>query len=624
MLEPAIAPVKPRVRSPYTGQILLLEDFIGELLADGRQGRVAITGEPGSGKSTALCHLAAVLDADERWSGQWKLLELREDKSVLSVNPRLRIYAARTLFPGPHLATLQIVRWGRDELIEYLLAVHPQKCQSVLTRIARGERLGGLPLLWRAVLDELASCENLEDAAGALEQVTRKLLTNPELHSLAGRFSLACTLGQQVHAEQLATKLQESEPGQRALSLLCHPAVQVPLAAACVIERMRSVWVCEDLAQVMPSELIKEVGRRIVGEQRIRSKLVKVLYNRRQRRLHAMAASLLVAADPEWRPKSLRNRAFLKHARLDCVNWPEIDLEWADLFMASLQNAILSRASLANADLVSARLSWANLSSACLAGIHAPLADFSMANLAEANLENAILHEASLEEASLYRANLNAASLQRANLTGASCVEANLTGADLTSANLVNCNFTGAMLVNASLQLVDLRCCELTGACLDRANLFRADLEDVIWANARMRGANLSEALLTGSCLPNVDLRGASLVGAGLGEIDWENAELREADLNGATFHMGSSRSGLLFTPYAGEGSKTGFYTDDCNEQHFKPPEEIRKANLRGADLRGAQIMGTDFYLVDLRNALLDDRQREYVESCGAILADKD
>jgi len=109
-------------------------------------------------------------------------------------------------------------------------------------------------------------------------------------------------------------------------------------------------------------------------------------------------------------------------------------------------------------------------------------------------------------------------------------------------------------------------------------------------------------------------------VNTGLADIDWEQADLRGADLCGASFHMGSSRSGLVDSPIASYGSRTGFYTDDYNEQDFKSPEEIRKANLRGADLRGARISGVDFYLVDLRDARYNAEQEQHFRSCGAIL----
>jgi fluoroquinolone resistance protein len=120
--------------------------------------------------------------------------------------------------------------------------------------------------------------------------------------------------------------------------------------------------------------------------------------------------------------------------------------------------------------------------------------------------------------------------------------------------------------------------------------------------------------------LRGADLSGARLRGAGLAEIDWEGADLRGADLREAAFHLGSSRSGLVGSPIACEGSRTGFYTDDWREQDFKSPEEIRKANLCGADLRGAKIDDVDFYLVDLRGATLDPKQIPQIRRSGAIL----
>ena len=133
----------------------------------------------------------------------------------------------------------------------------------------------------------------------------------------------------------------------------------------------------------------------------------------------------------------------------------------------------------------------------------------------------------------------------------------------------------------------------------------------------------LTGALLSASRMPRANLRKADLRRAGLADIDLEGADLREADLRQCTFHLGSSRSGLVDSPIASEGTRTGFYTDDFAAQHFQSPEEIRKANLRRADLRGAQIEGTDFYLVDLRGALFDDAQAEHFCRCKAILADR-
>jgi uncharacterized protein YjbI with pentapeptide repeats len=140
-------------------------------------------------------------------------------------------------------------------------------------------------------------------------------------------------------------------------------------------------------------------------------------------------------------------------------------------------------------------------------------------------------------------------------------------------------------------------------------------------SGAAFRGADLSGALLTGSFLPAGDFVGANLRGARIAEVEWPYADLTNADLRDATFHMGSSRSGLVFNLAPGEGSRTGFYTDEYHDQSYRSPEEIRKANLRGADLRGAKVFETDFYLVDLRDARFTPRQEDHFRRCGAILS---
>jgi uncharacterized protein YjbI with pentapeptide repeats len=92
------------------------------------------------------------------------------------------------------------------------------------------------------------------------------------------------------------------------------------------------------------------------------------------------------------------------------------------------------------------------------------------------------------------------------------------------------------------------------------------------------------------------------------------------ADLSRVTFHLGTTRSGMLESPYASEGTRTGFYTDDYDDQSYRAPEEIRQANLRGADLRGCRVHETDFYLVDLREAKYTADQEAHFRKCGGIL----
>ena len=105
-------------------------------------------------------------------------------------------------------------------------------------------------------------------------------------------------------------------------------------------------------------------------------------------------------------------------------------------------------------------------------------------------------------------------------------------------------------------------------------------MEGMRLSHADFQGANLSNALLTGSTLRHANLKQASLRGAGLADIDWEGADLSDADLTGASFHMGSTRSGLVGSVIPCEGSRTGFYTDEFNEQDYKSPEEIRNTQV--------------------------------------------
>ena len=151
----------------------------------------------------------------------------------------------------------------------------------------------------------------------------------------------------------------------------------------------------------------------------------------------------------------------------------------------------------------------------------------------------------------------------------------------------------------------------------------RCNLELVEFPEGDFRGANLDAAQLTGSVMPRADFRQAILRNAGLADVQWEMADLREANLRNCSFHMGSSRSGLVGSPYPSHGTRTGFYTDTVDEQYYKRPEEIRKANLCGADLRGAYVAHADFYLVDLRGAKYDADQAEHFRRCDAILTNR-
>jgi len=345
--------------------------------------------------------------------------------------------------------------------------------------------------------------------------------------------------------------------------------------------------------------VVRDAARLLAGRRRARRALVRIC-KRGQDERQPMAASLLLALDPDWKPagRPQLDGALLAGARWAGVALPGIRLDGADLSsadldgadldgtfatLAKLRNATLRGTRLANARLVGAKLIRADLAGAALRDAVLLAADLRSARLVDADLGHAILSRARLAGADLTGANLECARCRRLDLRGVT-----LDRARFTSALLEGCRFD---------------CVRVDGACFEKAGL--------------------GHAHLTGSVLTNAVLRDAVLAHAKLADVSWEGADLRGADFRRAVFHMGSTRNGLVDSVIPCEGSRTGFYTDDYEEQHFKSPEEIRKANLRGADLRGASVEDADFYLVDLRDARFDARQGRHFRKCGAILRDK-
>ena len=119
------------------------------MIEDGRGGIVVIAGGPGSGKTTALRHLAAILPPWAR--GRVRLLEEldltgdRLRRARPPRDPRRRIAMARSpghekVDPGysatsssrpsallPRPSVYRLAPWDQDDAIEYLLATHRER-----------------------------------------------------------------------------------------------------------------------------------------------------------------------------------------------------------------------------------------------------------------------------------------------------------------------------------------------------------------------------------------------------------------------------------------------------------------------------------------------------------------
>lgn len=616
------APVVPRGRIGVDGEVLPIEDLVRPWLEERAVGAVAIVGRAGSGKSIALRHLAATLGVCEH-------VVYLDDPHALwgaqEFSGRLVVFTAATPVEARVLAMIDLAPWGDDEAIEYLLARHRPRCASVMARIGsdqdRLSMLRGLPLLWRIVLDEMAADDAVPDVASALRRGIDRLLPDGPMRVEVCSGAL-CEIQEQ--SDWLAQMIEkEIGPGIQAIMQLArHRSVQVLLAVDCV-ERMllENSPPARFAMRTCPPDLVRAVADRIRANPAALARLEQLLKGDIWE-AHPLAASLLLASKPAWRPK--RNLPLLlAGAHLVDARWSAMDFRLKNITRANLTQADLREADLAGGILLGVRLRNAWLTRATLEGSAVRESDLSGADLRGAQMAFAVFRQTSLSEADLGEADLRGATLAHTSLVRARLCKANMTGCRFSRVSIDGADLTGADLTEAVIEHVELRLARLDRVVFCEATLRGCDLEGVELDSPNFRGADLTESYLTGSKMHGADFRGATLCGAGLADIDWERADLRNADLTHASFHLGSSRSGLVGSVIASEGSRTGFYTDEYLEQDFKSPEEIRKANLRGADLRGAKVFDADFYLVDLREAKYTPDQAEHFARCRAILHDR-
>ena len=577
----------------------------------------------GNGKSTAIEYLRTIFEEDER-------VELidnvhpQEAKQLRELpGPKFVIFASAD--PSKESPKkLQLAAWCDDDLIEYLLKNHAGDCRSVMQRVTNMEDrmlAANSPFVWSAVLDLMVEdprVETIEQAIG--------LLFNRELTAESQKqVSELCVLKRLRATRQELSGLipQANESLARLLSI---PTVQWVVAAERFLEMIEEQ--CDD--DVLAGRWPHDFYHLLAGKTHERSGLIDALNeisSRDNSPLVGLAASLMVQIDPHWRPKVEESTGLatpalnLSFANLDGARWNKMDLSDADLTACSMCRSRLGKANLRGAIAAGADLGQAELSGASLDGLRA----YSV-NFAGANLSKAVGSRPDFTGSDFSRANLFESRLPHANFSFADLGHANLAGSKLDHAvfkatRVDECNFQNSSLRCATMQNLDLARARLDGALLAESNLIEANLEGLSLAHAYFFKAILRRALLTDSRFRNCDLSKVNLIDAKLAGIDWEGCVLRGADFSHCHFHFGSCRSGLVGSPYPSHGTRTGFYDEDLDQLSFRPVEEIRLANLRGCDLVGAHVLQADFYRVDLRDAIYDDRQAMHFKRTGAILS---
>ena len=219
-IEPRRAAVRPRGRVSPDGEVLPIDEHVQRLFAGHKWGAVAICGRHGSGKSTALAHLAATLP-DAR-SIQFIDDELLDLKQALARRQRVVFMAASR----PKIASLgavELVPWNQDDLIEYLLAKHKDRCASVMHRILADDsvNLGGIPELWAIVLDELAADVGLGTVRAALRRGIERLRPGNGWESGSSRACLLVLTGSPLPFEDTPSDRHGSTASKAAAPPRC-------------------------------------------------------------------------------------------------------------------------------------------------------------------------------------------------------------------------------------------------------------------------------------------------------------------------------------------------------------------------------------------------------------------
>jgi uncharacterized protein YjbI with pentapeptide repeats len=528
-------------------------------------------------------------------------------------------------------SVVELLPWNRDDVIAYATTTHAERASDVLSRLdldAEQAWLHGASLCWRVLIDILASRPSVGSAREVFAREVRSLATRPGAETIGH----ACVEMQRpLPFGENAIDDADRRRGYRVFlrgqplsteerALMATP----PALVLAAIEEVERALLADD--EACPFELAPfQAGFLSTLAEHVRPG------SDFERRLHSrfedpdaagrgdLASVLHRSSGRVWRPRheDLRSlgladfsraswaEADLRKARLIACRFDAADLRHAEGRGAAFRGCNFDRATLMEAHLRDSSFLSCTFRDADLTSLNAPFADFTQCGLQGADLRGADLRWSTLQDC-----DLSGADLRQANLRSISILTATMEGARLC----------GLDLTDAELHDIDLQSVDLGKGCLRRAKLTRVWLDGAELRGLDLEGAALHLCDLTGARMSFTNLQGARLRGCSLASIDLEGADLRRVHIRESTFHLGSTRSGCLSGAPTSHGTRTGFYTEETEELGFRPPEEIRKANLRGCDLREADLLDIDLYLVDLRDARMDASLREWALKCGALL----
>lgn len=571
------AAVRPRVLAWDSAVPGLLTEAVATHVAAGRHGAVVVSGPPGSGKTTALQHIAAEFP-------HLPLLDEPPLGEVVSAAARgLVVYTAVVIPNIPHLAEYELAPWGEDERIEFLGSLDREAAARLWSRLTPEVRAwcGGSPALNTFLFDLMADANVQFDPNRAVVRRLRDWVSESAWEAV-GRNCLSSLTGNVLFADVAVwwnPEWSRPEFAAELARLIRFPEVRMALVIDFASRDIRCHGNCDFLNWLMPPVLRDGLIESLRGFPEVVEILESEFRKPNATDRAAVTAHFLLRLDPNWKPAP-RFGVNLSWAELDGARWAGVGFR-----QARLHGTKLRRADLTEIDLSESHLG--------------PETAFDDSRMTRAKLDRIC----------------GTASFRGVDVSGASFVAASIYQADWTDADLTACDFANANVSGNDFSRANVRDWTAVAADLSECDLEYRDL-----GRPDFRRAKFQRAYLTGSRMTGGDLSEADFGEAGLAEVEWEGVNLCYANFQRASFHLGTTRGGLVGSPIACEGSRTGFYTDDRLDMTHRPPEEIRKANLCGCDLRGAKVDGTDFYLVDLRGAKFNRQQADHFRACGAIL----
>jgi len=513
----------------------------------------------------------------------------------------------------PSSYTLSVAPWDRDDVIQYMLATNARECSSIITRIQPDffALVRGGFSLWKCIIETMLRFPKETDFQQVLKKLLRMRLpsTVPSWGGEPMKW-----LADQLLASQSLDRLLLLSDDLIYRSLLGISSLRLEIEtdrfAELLMHSNKSI-----LQNLHSNQRLIEVSKRLRGKRAVAVFLKSCVFEK----YASTSVSILSQIEPSWKPEKRASYRF-QNAYLAGACWSGSYLERAQFDGANLTNICLDQSVLTDSAFAFTNGDDASFADACLRGVKANKASFRLANFSRAEMCQTQWAESDFEQANFSESLLNESAFVGCDFRNANFRACEARHIRLSQCMLAGADFSDAQLNGSQLEKLDFQEALLCRTNLSQASLFRATLNSLTIHQCNFDDANLFDAALSGSRMRESSLCRACLANSRLGEIDWEQCDLREANFSGATFHYGSTRCGIVASPYPSHGTRTGFYTDDWEELVFKTPELVRKASLVGCDLRGANLHGVDFYLVDLRGAILDPSQRQLVSASGAIL----